>query len=90
MKRLGDARLEALALSIVTGLTSRSDLRISDRGRCVQMVSARLRAAFQIDPELDQAVRARIESLRRGVPEGSREWDLLYQQYTDELSRRRR
>jgi len=42
-----------------------------------------------LDATLDKAVRARIGSLKRSVPEGSREWDVLYRQYLDELARRR-
>ena len=38
---------------------------------------------------MDRAVRSRIASLQRVVPEGSREWEVLYRKYTEELSRRR-
>lgn len=89
MKRLSDRRIEALALAVSDALTATAGVRVIDRGRAVRAVSKRLSEAFTIDPSLDQAVRARIESLRRSVPEGSREWDLLYQQYLEELSRRR-
>jgi len=89
VKRLGDARLEALALAIVDRLASHPQLRTEDRGRAARAVGSRLRAAFQIDSELDRAARERIRSLKRDVPEGSREWDLLYRQYVTELGRRR-
>ena len=89
MKRLGDARLEALALQVVERIGSHPQLRLDDRGRAVHGVTDRLRAAFQVDPELDRAARRRIDSLQRNVPEGSREWDLLYREYITELARRR-
>ena len=44
------------------------------------------RAIFEqlkIGQDIDDAVRAKIESLSRHVPEGSPEWDVLYQQYFD-------
>lgn len=88
MKRLSDARVEAVALTIVGRLEKQRDIKISDRGAAVRLVANRLKEAFQVDPELDRAVRARIASLHRPVPEGSREWELLYRQYLDELSRR--
>ncbi len=88
MKRLGDARIEALTLAIVDALTGSAGIRVRDRGMVTRTVGAHLRRTFQIDPELDRKVRARIASLRRSVPEGSREWDVLYQQYLEELSRR--
>lgn len=90
MKHLGDARIEALALSIIDRIALHPQLRLQDRGRAVQAVTERLRAAFQIDPETDRMARDRIRSLRRDVPEGSREWDVLYRQYLGELGRRRR
>ena len=89
MKRLGDARLEALALAIVDRIASHPQLSLEHRGRATQTVSDRLRTAFQIDSELDRAARQRIHSLKRDVPEGGREWDLLYRQYITELGRRR-
>jgi hypothetical protein len=89
VKRLSTARIEALSLSIAAALAGARDVSLSDRGKVVATLSERLTEAFQIDPALDRAVRARIQSLRRAVPEGSREWDLLYQQYLDDLSRRR-
>ena len=88
MKRLSDARVEAVALTIVGRLEKQRDIKISDRGAAVRLVANRLKEAFQVDPELDRAVRARIASLHRPVPEGSREWELLYRQYLEELSRR--
>ncbi len=90
MKRLGDARIESLSLSLVDALARAAGIQIQDRGRAVRAVAAHLRSAFQVDAALDRAVRERITSLKRPVPETSREWDILYQQYLDELSRRHR
>jgi hypothetical protein len=89
VKRLSDARIEALALAIVDKIAREREVTVRDRGAAVRAVNTRLRQAFQTEGELDRAVRARIASLKRPVPEGSREWDLLYRQYLDELSRRR-
>jgi len=88
VKRLSDGRVEALALAIIGRLEKQRDFKITDRGVALRLVVTRLKEAFQVDPELDRAVRARISSLHRPVPEGSREWELLYRQYLDELSRR--
>lgn len=88
MKRLSSARLEALALAIMTRLEKDRSVTVRDRGAALRAISKRLTEAFHVDPELDRAVKARIASLNRSVPEGSREWELLYRQYLDELSRR--
>jgi hypothetical protein len=89
LRKLSDSRIEALALAAVKALEGKNDVAVSDRGAAVRTVAAQLRRAFQEDTALDRAVRARIASLSRKVPEGSREWDILYRQYAEELSRRR-
>jgi hypothetical protein len=81
--------VEALALAIVDRLEKSAETKVRDRGAAVRAVVGRLKEAFQVDTTLDRAVRARIASLGRSVPEGSREWDLLYRQYLTDLSRRR-
>lgn len=42
------------------------------------------------DDEIDALVRRKIESLSRKVVPGSREWEILYRQYTEEEQRKRR
>ena len=38
----------------------------------------------QAGEAIDKKVREKITSLKRGVPEGSSEWDILYRQYYNE------
>ncbi len=43
------------------------------------------------DSDIDQVVRKKIETHRRPILEGSREWDILYKKYfEEEVSRLRR
>jgi len=90
MRHLGNQRIEAMGLAILAALEASGGLEVIDRGAALRSVVARLKSAFQIDAELDRAVRARIESLKRDVPEGSREWEVLYRQYAEELAARHR
>ena len=39
---------------------------------------------FSKDDRADETVRKRIQSLKKGVYEGSREWDILYKKYYEE------
>jgi uncharacterized protein len=41
-------------------------------------------AYFSKDDRADEVVRKRIQSLKKGVYEGSREWDILYKKYYEE------
>jgi hypothetical protein len=45
---------------------------------------------LRFDDEADDTARRMIRSLSRKVPEGSREWEVLYQKYREEELRRRR
>jgi hypothetical protein len=85
---LSAERVEALTLAIVDGLEAATVLRINDRRAAVQAVSARLTSALGKGDGLDRAVRAKIASLSRDVPEGGREWDILYRQYLEEERRK--
>jgi hypothetical protein len=46
--------------------------------------------ALKFEDEADEAARRTIQSLSRRVPEGSREWDVLYRKYVEEEMNRRR
>jgi len=82
---LGRERVEALTLAIIDALEASPDFRIGDRGKAVRVLSARLTSVLGQGDDLDKTVRAKIASLSRNVPEGSREWDILYRQYLEEL-----
>lgn len=45
---------------------------------------------LKIDDEIDEEVRQKITSLKRGVSEGSPEWDILYKKYYEEAALKRR
>jgi len=45
---------------------------------------------LKFEDEADEAARRTIQSLSRKVPEGSREWDVLYRKYVEEEMNRRR
>ncbi len=46
---------------------------------------------LKFEDEADEAARRTIQSLSRKVPEGSREWDVLYRKYfEEELNRRKK
>ncbi len=44
----------------------------------------------KVDEAIDLAVRQKIETQKRSIPEGSDEWDILYRKYFEEESARRR
>jgi len=49
-----------------------------------QRIVALLKAEMEKEDALEEAIRRKIESQKRSVPEGSLEWELLYRKYYDE------
>lgn len=87
--RLREERVEALSLAIAKAVFE-CGAEIVDKGSAVRRIAARIGATLGGDSNaLDRAVRSRIASLQRTVPEGGREWEVLYRKYSEELSRRR-
>lgn len=89
MAKLTDTRIEAIALTLAKAIDSDPELTVPNKGLLTRRIRQRLEQATGSDPGLDEAVRRRIQSLSREVPEGSAEWDVLYRQYSLELARRR-
>jgi hypothetical protein len=57
-------------------MAERNDVRLA--------IMRHLKRELQWEEEIERKAIAKIESLRRGVPEGSPEWDVLYRKYYDE------
>jgi uncharacterized protein len=52
--------------------------------KALKNIKATLTDTLLAEGALDGKVRAKIDSLKRSVPEGSQEWDILYHQYMEE------
>jgi len=49
-----------------------------------QRIVALLKAELEREDAVEEAIRRKIESQKRDIPEGSPEWDLLYRKYYEE------
>ncbi len=58
--------------------------------RMLREVKRTIADELKFEDEADDAARRKIQSLSRTVPEGSREWDVLYRKYVEEEMNRRR
>jgi len=63
---------------------------IQPEERVLREIKRTITDELKFDDEADTVVRTMIQSLSRKVPEGSREWEVLYQKYREEELRRRR
>jgi hypothetical protein len=58
--------------------------------RLLREIKRTITDELRFEDEADAAARRTIRSLSRNVPEGSREWDVLYRKYVEEELNRRR
>ena len=93
--RMSRERLFALADRIVADLQATESVVI--RGAADERVHGQLRTEVfrvleeesRLEDSIDQEVRKTLASYSRQVPEGSAEWELLYQKTRDEVLKRR-
>jgi hypothetical protein len=55
-----------------------------DEAVALQLAKKAVAEFFKIDEEIDQAARRKVASLKRNIPEGSLEWNILYSKYLEE------
>ena len=89
MAKLNETRIEAITMILAKAIEAAPDLTVPNKGKLTRRIHDRLAQGSGSDTGLDEAVRRRIQSLSREVPEGSAEWEVLYRQYSEELGRRR-
>ena len=95
MTRMSRERLFALADRIVADLTSSEGvvIRATDeekaRGHLRTEVFRVLEDESKLEESIDQEVRRTLASYSHPAPEGSSEWEILYQKTREEVRRRR-
>lgn len=83
-----DSRITALARLVLRVMADEGTI-VNERGALLESKRI-LRACFQQRDDIDAAVRRKIGSLSRNVAPGSAEWDILYRQYFDAESQKRK
>ncbi len=88
--RLSNAKVNHLANLIMNYLRSEPEIEFFEEESDIRLEIARIiQEELRDDEVIDQAVRYKIESQRRDIPEGGEEWDILYRRYYDEEMGRR-
>lgn len=82
--RLTDDRINFLSHHIIRTLARDKTIRVDDESGAVVEIKKSIIKFMQTEESVDQKARAKIQTLKRGVQEGSREWDILYEQYYSE------
>ncbi len=86
--RLSDDKISHMTHVLLRELLAKDTIDIiEEEGTVRHAIRRAINEQLQIGQDIDDAARAKIESLSRHVPEGSPEWDTLYHQYfeTEEI-----
>ena len=86
--RLSREKVNLLSHQITEKLASLDEVEfIEDRNTIRLAVVDILMKWLKKEEEVDKAARHKIESQKRGIPEGSAEWEILYRKYYEEEMR---
>jgi hypothetical protein len=88
--KFSEGRLSYLAHHIVAVLKDEGLAEVENERLVLNEIKRVLSQDQESDALIDATVRRKIASLSRQVPPGSREWDILYQRYSEEERHKRK
>ena len=86
---LSEDRVGHLARLVVDGIWNDDLVDYVDDDAALRAAKKGLNEFVKVVAEVDKTVIAKVASLKRGVPEGSPEWDIMYGKYFEEEMKRR-
>lgn len=87
--KLSEDRVGHLARIVVDKIWDDDLVEYTDEEQALRSAKKGLQEHVSLMDEIDNQARAKVASLKRGVMEGSPEWDILYQKYFEEEIKRR-
>lgn len=87
--RLSEDRVSHLARLVVDQIWDDDLVEYTSEEQALRSAKKGLQQHVDLMAEIDNHARAKVASLKRGVMEGSPEWDVLYQKYFEEEIKRR-
>ncbi len=88
--RLSEERISHIAHLMWDAVWKDDLVDFTDEDKALKEIKEVIRGYLRIEDEADTRAREKIRSLSRHVPEGSREWDVLYRQYFEEEMAKKR
>lgn len=88
--RLSEDRISHLAHLITDGIWKDDLVDFTDEDKVLHETKKGIANYLHIEDTADDMVRNKIRSLSRHVPEGSKEWEVLYKKYyQEEIAKKR-
>lgn len=91
MSVLSDDKVSHLSHMILDFLKHNQSVHLKgDEAQVLREIKRVLASELAQEGDLDRAIRARLASYSRPIPEGSSEWEVLYRKTFEEESRKRK
>lgn len=87
--RLSDNQVSHFSNLLMHGAENKQLIRCQDRHQVLKATKEVFQSFLRAQDEVDALVRKKIASTKRSIPEGSREWDVLYRKYFEEEMQKR-
>ncbi|MBI1910729.1 MAG: DUF507 family protein [Deltaproteobacteria bacterium] len=82
--RLSEDRISHLAHLITDGIWKDDLVDFTNDEKALLETKRAMTDLLRVEDDADSTARDKIRSLSREIPEGSREWDILYKKYFEE------
>jgi len=82
--RLSDERISHIAHLMTDAIWEDDLVDYTDDVKALAEVKRVVMELFKVEDAADEFARHKIRSLKRDIPEGCREWEILYKKYYDE------
>jgi hypothetical protein len=89
MSYVSEDRVSHLARIVVDGIWNDDLVDYADDDAALRAAKKGLNEFVKEIQDVDKVAQGMVTSLKRGVPEGSPEWDILYRKYFEEEMQRR-
>ncbi len=87
--KLSADRVSHISNLLTHGAQKEGLVTYTELSRVLKITKDILTKYVSLDDEVDPVVRKKIASHSKQIPEGSREWDILYRKYFDEEMKKR-
>jgi len=88
--RLSEDRITHIAHLVFDGIWKDDLVDFTDDDQALVEIKRVLTNYLKIEDDADTAARDKIRTLSRDIPEGSREWEVLYKKYLEEETARKK
>ena len=88
--RLSEDRISHISHIIADGIWKDDLVDFTDDNEVLREIKKTIANYLRGEDEADNIARDKIRSMSKGIPEGSREWDVLYKKfYKEEIDKKR-